>query len=172
MTDIASTRGLTETDLKLIRDRIQDKIEDALLRVFDNSDGRSLLETPKDYFFIEQNNIYATPAVFIVPTNMDFLKTEKGANHINAVLNIRLGIVNQDRDVNLLALKSFRFQAAMHEILDGVSLTGDGGDVKIVIKVMSAEYSPVFTQETAKTAVNDFRQEVSLLLEVNHFEVA
>lgn len=164
-------RRLTETTVKLIRDHIRTNIGSVISSIESElTEKRTSFEVPRQYFFIEQQSIYQTPAVFIVPSGIDFQKSERKPNFINANVNIQCTVVVEDKDVDLLAIKGFRYMAALQEVLDQVELVSTDGDVKIVVKVVDAAFSPVYTASDKGSTRADFRHEVSLSLEVNHWE--
>lgn len=164
-----SARQLVETSSRLIRDCIKANIaaELAALRT-DRSDNSVGTEIPQNYFFYENANVYRSPAIFIIADTMDFRKTEMGANHINARTLYKVSAVIEDRSEDYLTIKAWRYQAVLHEILDQTELEDTVENVKIVITVSEATFSPTFT--TSGTQPNNFRKEVLLNCEVYHFE--
>lgn len=166
-------RQIPETTLYLIRNHIQATLAARLALVGTESpeNKRYSLEMPRKYYFSERvNRNYELPAVFIIPQDVDFMLPERGQNFINANVNIQLTCVVTDRDVDILAVKGFRYMAALQETLHGAQLQSVNNDVKIVVKVMKAAFTPVYTSAQAGTAASDFRHEISLDLEVNHWE--
>lgn len=170
---MANPRQLVEATLNLIRDHIKNKISSAISNMqSERSDNRVSITPFKEYYFIEiePENLKNLPALFLIPVNIDFRKEAKQANHINAMIRVNCSIVFNDREKDLLALKGFRYQCVLHELLDDVSLINSLNDVKIVLKVVSATFSPVVTAKSVGSSQNDFRQEVLLELDVDHFE--
>lgn len=166
-------RQIPETTLYLIRNHIQQNMAPILANVGSESpeNRRYSLEMPRKYYFSERvNRNFEMPSIFIIPQNVDFMLAERGQNYINANVNIQLTCVLTDRDIDILAVKGMRYMAALQEVLHRAELQSVNGDVKIVVKVMSAAFTPVYTAAQAGTTANDFRHEISLDLEVNHWE--
>jgi hypothetical protein len=107
--------------------------------------------------------------VFIIATSLDFA-LNRGANHPNALLNMTCSIVAEERNEDRLTSSCWRYEAALYKILHGAQLTSAANDLKIAVKVMRANYSPVFTADDDKKTPGVFRKETALELEVNLWE--
>jgi hypothetical protein len=99
---------------------------------------------------------------------MNFQKAEMGANHITARGLVTVSIVVEDKDREKLTIKAWRYQAALHEILDQVILDVTGA--KIFLIVTDAVFSPIFTAGKADGPTGVFRQEMALSVEAQHRE--
>ena len=168
-----NSRFLVETDVRLIEDHIRANISESLDKVSQIAENvpKLSLPNPKQYFYTPKNTAYQLPVVYIVPTDIDFRKQDKNANFIDASVTINVSVEVEEKDTDLLAVSAWRYQAALHAILDDVSLTNIGGEVKIVSKVIRASFSPIYTDaQKPDDADGVFRQEVLLELQIDHFE--
>jgi len=161
---------LVERTRDMILAEIKAKISAALLAVrTERSDPRVTTEIPRQYFIFDGAHTYNCPAVFVVVDSMDFPESSYGPNHINNLVKIYCSAVVEDRDMAFLTIKAERYQAALCRILHRTILQDDPNFIKIYSRVLRAEFSPIFTRKE-KTNEGIFRKEVSLELEVKHFE--
>lgn len=166
-----SVRHLTETDVDLIIEHIKTNIAATLaaLRISRN-DPVVTTEPPRSYFIYEKAAGYRTPAVFVIADNVDFA-LERGANHINAISNINVTVLIEDKDAEKLTIKSWRYQAALHELLANTRLTSADNAVTIVTKVLRVSYSPLYALKGREDDPQAFfRKEVALECAVEHYE--
>jgi hypothetical protein len=165
-------RNLFEIASELIRDRIKAQIPSALASIrTDRADSMVTTEPPVNYFFSEQPAGFRAPSVFIITEGGDFNLTTKAANHINALIRMNVSVVVEDRDTFRLTYKSWRYQAALHQVLAQESLTSVDGAVTLKVKIASASFSPVYTNAQADDdPQGTFRKEVVLGLEIEHYE--
>jgi hypothetical protein len=166
-----SVRYLAETSVREIQSLIKAEISTALsdLRI-DRGDAKVSTEVPQSYFIYEQAKAYKTPACFVICRDMNFQKDQLGANFITAKAGIVVSIVVEDKDREKLTVKAWRYQAALHSILDQRSILVTPNKAKITIIVTDALFSPTFTSEGSKGSEGVFRQEMALTLEVQHRE--
>lgn len=171
-----STRHLIETDVDLVIDQIKSAIGPALLAVgvmqnAENPNYALTVEAPRDYYVYPKAMGYRTPAVFVIGDRIDFQKREKGANHINANVRINVTVLVEDKDAERITRKAYRYQAALHECLDQVSLTSSDDKVKIVVVIQNAAFSPLYSNTDDPNAPGAvFRKEVALELDCYHYE--
>lgn len=164
-----SSQKLVEIDSYLIRDYIKANIGAALAEVrTDRADSMVTTEVPANYFFFEKAQGYKAPCVFIICTDVDFRKDEMNANFVNAAFRYTVSVVIEDRAEDYLTVKAWRYQAALHKILDQTQLEDPSQSVKATLVVKNASFSPLFSN--AGTAPQVFRKEVALEIDVNHFE--
>lgn len=165
-------RQLIETDIDLIETQIKSNIATALADVrTQRADPTVSTEPPNGYYIYEKSQAYRCPAVFIIGDRIDFKKLEKQANFIDAVSRINVTVLIEDKDAERLTIKAWRYQAALHEVLDQVQLTSADSRVKITIVVMNASFSPLYSLTQDPTAANAiFRKEVVLECDVHHYE--
>lgn len=166
-----STRRLIETTVKLIKTAIETNIASKLAAVStDRNDFVVPLPPPESYFFYPRAAGYRPPAVFIIAEGFDKEKP-RGANHISAKVDVHVNVVIEELNRDNLLLSAWRYQAALDEILDQTELEDSAQKVKIVILVSKCEFSPEYTEsDDPENSMAVFRKEVSLQLEVHHFE--
>lgn len=164
-----SVRYLAETTVNAIQAQIKANISAALADVrTERGDAKVSTEPPQSYFIYETAKGYRTPACFTIMRDMNFQKAEMGANHITARGLVTVSIVVEDKDREKLTIKAWRYQAALHEILDQVILDVTGA--KIFLIVTDAVFSPIFTAGKADGPTGVFRQEMALSVEAQHRE--
>ena len=164
-----SSRGLVEIAMNLIQDQIKSNIDQALLDVrTDRADNQVTTEAPKNYYNYSGVTSYRCPMVMIVPGETDFQK-DLGANHVNALIHTTVAVVVEDKNLQALNIKAWRYQAALDKILDQAFMISTDNKVKIVTVVKRARLSPEFTV-AGDQYQGAFQKEVSLEVDVRHFE--
>lgn len=167
-----SPRWIMEGTVIPIRDHIKENIAAALASVrTDRGDARVATEPPKDYFIFDQAIGYKVPAIFVIGDTVDF-RLDKGQNFIAAVCTVYVSALVDDRTAEFLAYKCWRYQDALHMILDQTELVDEEKNYKNTIKVTKAEFSNTFQMKAQNPGEekNPFRKEVLLTLEVEHME--
>lgn len=160
-------RNVVEFTTDSITNYIQDNIGAALdLLAIDRPDGTVTLENPAEYFNYEKAIGYKTPAVFVVPTEVDF-RLSRGQNNINASVSMFVALTVEDRDQQLLQLKCFRYFDALHQVLSQTEI--DGPNRRIIIKVVRGSFSGTDAAKSSEDPI--FRKECLLKLEVEHYDV-
>lgn len=162
------TAQLEEKSRKLILDTIQAGISAQLNTLAINrDDGIVSLESPSanSYFIYDGANTYECPAVFLVVDEESFPEDE-GINYVKAVINMYLSIVVEDKEQELLTIKTERYKAALYNLLHFKTLSDPAQNVKIRLWLKNAKFSPTYT----KKGFEVFRKEVSILIEVKHYE--
>lgn len=166
-------RKLLEGDIDLITAHIKSGIAAALASIrADRADALVTTEPPPtgSYFNYPKAIGYRTPAVFVVGDSMAF-QQESGPNFIKAISNVNVTVLIEDRTAERLVIKSYRYMCALHELLEQTTLVTADEKLKIVCKVTRAENSPLYSTSEDESAVeNVFRKEVSLFLDVEHWE--
>lgn len=162
---------LVEIAVDLIETQIKNNIAAALLEVrTQRADAYVTTETPKSYFNYQPSKAYATPAVFIIPENIDF-KKDRGANHVNATAKINVAVIVEDQSSDKLVARAWRYQAALYSLLDQVPLTTADNTFKIVVIVKRAEFTEEYSDSTRKgQPAAAWRKGVLLECEVEMFE--
>lgn len=165
------SNNLSEIAVDLIIDHIRQNIAAALADVrSDRADPIVNTEVPQSYFIFPKPWGYRTPAVFVIAENIDF-KLDRGQNHINAMIRMNVGVLVEEKDLERLTIKTYRYQAALHKLLNETRLTNTSGSVVYIVKVTRAEYSPIYTNAQAPNDVQGvFRKEVRLECEVEDYE--
>jgi hypothetical protein len=95
---------------------------------------------------------------------------KKSSNHTTARIDVGVSVLIEDRDKEKLTIKAWRYQAALHEILDQKNISVTGDKAKLFLIVKSADFSPVFTTGQSTGTQSVFRKEVALTVEVQQRE--
>ncbi len=164
--------NISESTATLIETHIRDNIEAALTDV-NTERGDNIVNLPpiKKFYIAEKKILIELPALFTIVKDSDFRLREKNPNHINAAIAVDVSLVVEERDSDRLTIKSWRYQDALFSVLDQAQLVDSNSDVKLVVKVMRASYSPTYEPDQGEaSATGVFRKEVMLELEVDHFE--
>lgn len=138
----------------------------------DTADGKVSLPSPKhnSYFTYPNAKAYDAPAVFVIVDKFDFRVNERGQNHVNAVVDVNVAIVVEDKTAELLVLKTDRYLDALYEILNNAHIDDAGNKVRLVIVVTRASFSPEYTDAGMKdSSQGRFRKEVHFECEVQHY---
>lgn len=167
-------RYLTETAVQLIMTHIQSNITTALAAIaVIRPDNIVSLESPESdaYFYFAKAHGYRCPAIFVIDDDMDFRQQETKANFINALLGINVTVKVEDQDADYLTKKAWRYQAALHSLLDQTSLVSADSKVKLVSKVRRIRPTGMYTYENSEPdSTANFFKEYELQLEVDFFE--
>lgn len=169
-----SNRHLTEWAVDLVTDQIKSTIESELVGVQTVlPPGAPVLsiEPPRDYFTFPRAVGYRTPAVFVIADRIDFQKREKQSNFINANVRLNVTVLIEDKDADRITRKAYRYQSALQSVLDEVQLVSPDGDLKIVVVVTNAAFSPLYSTTDDPNAPGAvYRKEISLELDCFTFE--
>jgi hypothetical protein len=162
---------LVEIAVDLIETQIKSNIAAALAAVrTQRADAFVTTELPKGYYNYQPAKGYDTPAVFIIPENIDF-KKERGANHTNATAKINVAVIIEDQTADRLVARAWRYQSALYSLLDQVPLTTTDNTFKIVVIVRRAEFTEEYSDSTRKGQPSAaWRKGVLLECEVEMFE--
>lgn len=168
-----AARNLSEIVRKLIIAHLQAELPTAIADVrTDRADNRASSEPPlNSSYFAFEVAAFRAPAIFVVTDHIDFRLAQMGANHINAEVLTHINAVVEDRDKELLLMKAERYQVALHQLLAQKDLISAPDNLKIVILVDEAAFSPEYSlaEERAPDA-GRFRKEVSLICRVQLYE--
>ena len=169
-----SARNLAEGATLLIISSIQSNIGSALDAVAAYFTGTGMgqgvsLENPKEYFIHEQPQGYSLPAVFVLPDQIDFAIDKNKSNFINAESKYRISVLVEDQDLERLTVKSWRYQSALHSVLDETTMVTSDNALQLKCSVLTATFSPVWTNK-ADGKDRSFRKEVVLECRVTHTE--
>jgi len=161
---------LVEISRDLVLDQIKANIASSLALVRTNrNDPQVTTEPPKSYFIFDGAHTYQCPAVFAVVDSMDVPEPQTGANFVNALLRLFVSVVIEDREADKLTIKAERYQAALFDILHWRRLEDLPNNLKIWVRVVRCSFSPLYTKERGDD-LGEFRKEVSLELEIKHWE--
>lgn len=168
-----STRNLAEGATSLIISTIQSNIGAALNSVasYFTGNGPGLgvsLENPREYFFYEKPQGYRLPAVFVIPKDIDFAIDKNKSNFINAETKYMVSVLLEDEDLERLTIKAWRYQSALHSVLDLTDMTSSDNSLHLKCVVQHASFSPTWTKDDGLDG--SFRKEVVLECRVTHLE--
>lgn len=162
---------LAEATVDLIESSIRQNIATTLADVrTQRNDPIVTTEIPREYFQYETAHVYRAPAVFTIIKNQDFRNEVMGANHINAMDEVIVAVVVEDRLEKNIVKKAWRYQSALFQILHEVALTNSDQSVKLFSRVQNCSFSGTINLKNEKAADAVFRKEVSLRLQVEHIE--
>lgn len=162
---------LAEIAVDLIQDHIRQNIATALANLrIERNDPIVSTEPPREYFIYETAHAYRAPAVFTIIQNMDIRDNQINSNHINAMDDILVAVVVEDRIESRVTRKAWRYQAALMTLVHQVTLTNTQGTLKLFSRVQSCEFSGLVNLKDPKKDDAVFRKEVSLRLQVEHVE--
>ena len=167
---MANVPELLESTIRLIEAKIRADITQALedLRTL-RPDEQVKTTPPLSYFIYSDPKAYRTPAVFILTENnpMDFNLVE-GPNHVSATVPVDIFVLLESQSSERLTIRAWRYLSAIYGILDQATLTSVSGNVTLKVKITRATISPSFAKTEKRGS--DFRKEVELELEVEHWE--
>lgn len=164
-------RHLVESACDAIIDQLKAALPAALVDIRANrGDNLVTMEPPRDYFVYPKAKGYRTPAVFVIGDRIDFLKAQKGANHVNAAVRVNVTVLVEDKDAERLMRKSYRYQAAMHQVLDQQPLMTSDNQARLTIVVQNASFSGLYSNMEAGSPAAVFRQEIALECDVFDYE--
>lgn len=162
---------LAEITADLIETAIRTQIAGALAQVrTERNDPTVSTEPPHEYFQYETAQVYRAPAIFTIIKNQDFRDGVMKGNHINAMTEVIVAVVVEDRTESRLIKKAYRYQAALAQIVHQVALTNSDQSVKLFSRVQNCEFSGIINLKDPKANSAVFRKEVSLRLQVEHIE--
>ncbi len=166
-----STAQFTEKARALILAQIKTNIaaELALVRS-ERSDPVVNAQPPKSYFIFDGAHTYQCPAIFVVADSAEIPEDNTGANMITAVFKFYVSAVVEGQDAAGLTILAERYQAALFKILHWKNLLDSSLNVKDWVRVVRFQFSPLYTKTRKGENMGEFRKEVSLELEVKHYE--
>lgn len=128
------------------------------------------LEQPVEYFVYQKPQGYRTPAIFVIADDLDFKVQENKTNYIGAQSRMNVSVVVEDSDEEVLTRKAWRYQTALHNVLDEARLVS--ADSKLVNKVIvyHHRFSDLFFDTKGPSNGARFRKEVVLMCNVEHRE--
>lgn len=167
-----STRHLVETCVRGIEQKLKADLPAALTDIRTNrADNFVTLEPPRDYFVYPKAMGYRTPVVFIIGDRIDFQKRSTGANHINANVRVNVTVLVEDKDAERLMVKSYRYQAAIHEVLDQYQYLSADNQSKFTAVIQGALFSPMYSNTENPTEPQAvFRREIALEIDCYLYE--
>jgi hypothetical protein len=166
-----SVQYLAETTVDAIESLIKLEIGPALAALrTERKDAVVSTEPPASYFIYEKPHAYKKPAIITICRDIDFQKEKYGANQVTAKIKVVVSVVVEDKDRELLTIKGWRYQTALHSILDQKVILVPPNKAKLFIIITDASFSSIFSGETPQTTAGVFCQEMALTLEVQERE--
>lgn len=166
-----SAAQLVESTRDLILDEIKLKISSALAAIrTDRDDPTVNTDPPKSFFIYDGAHTYQCPAIFCVIDSGEVPEQQTGANFVLATMKLFISAVIEDTKADALTIKSERYQAALFSILHWATLVDPVKNVKLWVRVVRFQFSPLYTKVRTQENMGNFRKEVSLELEVKHSE--
>lgn len=162
---------LTEGAVNLIIDYIKANIGAALDSVAAQVGVPHMtIENPKKYFIYPKAQGYEVPAIFIISNDFDFKIAENQANMINATIKIMVSAVVEDQDEEILTYKAWRYQSALHTVLNLADINSLDGKLSLKSVVYHMDGSLNYQDTNAPSSGGVFRKEVILRCQVEHRE--
>lgn len=166
---------LVEPATDLLNAYISQNIEAALatIRTDRNAEQNRGIPTPKfkEYFIAKNYSALQPPALFIVCEEVDFKKSERGANFIDATGRYVFAAVAEAQTQAIVARATWRYQAALAQILDNQTLTSQDGTFKIKVIVRNAGFTEEYDVSTQQgNTAKAWRKEVHLRCDVEMWE--
>lgn len=168
-------RHLAEPASDMIVAYIKQNISSALtaVRTDRNSvEGNLGLPTPipNEYFIAKNYMALQPPSIFVVCDNIDF-KKERGANFIDATAQYGIAAIAEGRIIEDVTRITWRYQAALSQILDNLTLTSADETFRIKIIVRGAEFSEEYEAGTrTNNSASRWRKGVLLKCDVEFYE--
>ena len=166
---MVQTRDLSELTRNMIIAYLQTGMTAALASIRANRPNALVTtENPREYFIYPKAKGYTPPAVFVIIEDFNFKPAERGANHINATVRTNVAILIEDKDLMRLTIKADRYMDALHLLLAQAELYDSTHNVKLVIVVQRAEFSPEYTN-AGEDPQGLFRKEVRLECDIEYY---
>ena len=171
---MSTNRHLVEPASDLLVDYIEANIAAALtsIRADRNAVQNLGLPTPipREYFIARSYMALQTPAIFVVCDSIDF-KKDRGANHINATAKYGIAAISEGLNTEDVTRITWRYQAALSQILDNLSLTSADNTFSIRVIVKSAEFLEEYdTSSQGNNTAKRWRKGVQLKCDVEFYE--
>jgi hypothetical protein len=128
------------------------------------------LPVPREYFIAKKYMALQPPSIFVVCDSIDF-KKDRGANFIFATAKYGIAAIAEGQTTEIVTRETWRYQAALSQILDNLGLTNTGNTFKIKIIVRSAEFSEEYdTSSREGNPAQRWRKGVLLGCDVEFYE--
>lgn len=166
-------RRLTEASVELTLELIKQNIATALGTVRAYYGDSFTVEPPptQSYFIYEKALAYKCPAVFVMCDAFQFNTKQTGPNFIDATAKLNVSVVIEDKEMDKLTPKAWRYQSALHQILNQAIIETSDQKVRLDIVVINNTFSPIYsnTKKPGQGPVM-FRKEVVVECDVYHKE--
>lgn len=166
-----SAAQLTERTRALILTQIQNNIVAELAAIrLDRNDNTINLDSPQSYFIFDRAHTYQCPAIFVVVDSGEVPDEKTTTNYISCVMKIFVSAVLEGKQEDSLVRKTERYQSALFKILHETVISDPADTTKIYIRCKRFQFSQLYTRSRRNDNMSDFRKEVSIELEVEHWE--
>lgn len=169
-----SVRHLIEPATDMIVAYIKENIAPALVAI--NASRNAVfnagvaIPVPRQYFIDKNYMALQPPSIFVVCEDIDF-KKDRGANHINATARYGIAAIQEGQTTEQVARITWRYQAALSQILDNLSLTSSDKTFRINVIVTGASFSEVYEEGTQPSSpAYRWRKGVELMCDVEFYE--
>ncbi len=165
---------LIEPASDMLEAYIKANIETALvtIRTQRNAIINEGVPTPafKEYFLAPKYSALQPPSLFIICKDIDF-KKERGANTVDATAHYTFAAVAEAQTTEQVARATWRYQAALAQLLDNLSLTSADGGFRIKVIVRTADFNQEYDVSTSDgNAAKRWRKEVHLMCDVEFWQ--
>lgn len=109
------------------------------------------------------------PVVFVIADDQDFNIQKNSANFIAATDHFKISIVVDEVDEERLTRRAYRYQSALHSVLDGATMVSSDNLLVLKSVVYRASFSDVWQAKESESG-GKFRKEVVLECNIEHFE--
>lgn len=162
---------LAEGAVNLVIDYVKANIGAALDTVASKVGSPQMeIENPKSYFIYEEPQAYELPAIFVIPDDFDFKVQERKGNSINAETKIRVSVLVEDQDSQVVTYKAYRYLSALFNVLNITTLTSSGNSLVLKLVVYRALFSQTYSKKEEGTPGATFRKEVLFECVATHLE--
>lgn len=136
----------------------------------DRGDPTVTVENPKSYFIYDGAHTYQCPAIFVVVDSGEVPDSTTRTNYVSAKMKVFVSAVVEGSYEKALTINCERYQAALFKILHQATIADMTDNVKIYITCKRFQFSPLYTKSRKSENMGDFRKEVAIELEVQHWE--
>ena len=162
---------LTEKARNLIINYLKSNIHAELTAIrTDRSDPTVTVQDIKEWFIYDGAHTYQCPAIFVVADSVEIQDEKTGTNAVIATMKFYVSVVVEGNDAKALTILAERYQAALYKLLQWQTLQDTNYNVKDYVRIVRMQYSPLYTKKRPGDNIGSFRKEVSLELEVKHYE--
>ncbi len=162
---------LTEKARSLILNYLKSNIHAELQAIrTDRNDPTVAVQDVREWFIYDGAHTYQCPALFVVADSVEIPDEKTGTNMITATMKFFVSAVVEGQDAKGLTILTERYQSALFKLLHWQTLQDTNFNVKDFIRVVRFQFSPLYTKERKGDNMGSFRKEVSLELEVKHYE--
>ncbi len=125
---------------------------------------------PKQFFWSKNLKALDPPTVYVIPQSIDF-KKDRGTNHVNATASFEVAVVCEAQTTQDVSRMCWRYQAALHKILDQARLTSADSALTLTCIPKGGEFGEEFDpSDKPGKASGVFRKGVLIRMDVEIYE--